>query len=416
MFTTSAPTDAFIRLSQALTTIAHGGMVLVADDADRENEGDLVMAAEYVDTSDMVFLLRHGSGLVCTPMSDVIADELGLTLMVDTNTDNHQTAFTVTVDATSTGTGISASDRAATVRALADKTTAPGDLRRPGHVFPLRARAEGVLERAGHTEASVDLMRLAGCREVAVITELVADDGVPLSGADLTAFAATHSLPMITVAELVEHRRRVEHDAVLGASAAIPTDHGLFTAQTYTADDDGIEHLVLSHGDIRAASATEAGVLVRVHSECLTGDVIGSRRCDCGTQLDAALAAITAEGAGVLVYLRGHEGRGIGLAHKLAAYTLQEGGHDTIDANIELGLPIDSRDYSVSAAVLQKLGIRRIRLITNNPRKVQALNAGGVSVTERIPTPSMANDDNIAYLRTKRDRMGHLLDLPVALP
>ncbi|WP_123026585.1 3,4-dihydroxy-2-butanone-4-phosphate synthase [Mycolicibacterium stellerae] len=415
MPTTSAPADALSRLSEALTAIAHGGMVLVADDADRENEGDLVMAAEYVDTDDMVFLLRHGSGLVCTPMSDAIADDLGLDLMVATNTDNQQTAFTVTVDAVCTGTGISAADRAATVRALADKSTVPADLRRPGHVFPLRARAAGVLERAGHTEASVDLMRLAGCRQVAVITELVADDGIPMSGPVLTAFAAAHQIPMISVAELVEHRRRVETGAVLGASAAIPTDHGLFIAQTYTAGD-GVDHLVLCHGDVRSASATDAGVLVRVHSECLTGDVIGSRRCDCGSQLDAALAAIAAEGAGVLIYLRGQEGRGIGLAHKLAAYTLQETGHDTVDANIALGLPIDSRDYDVSAAVLRKLEIDRIRLITNNPRKLQALNANGISITERISTPPIANDDNITYLRTKRDRLGHLLDLPVALP
>ncbi|MET0473427.1 MAG: 3,4-dihydroxy-2-butanone-4-phosphate synthase [Mycobacterium sp.] len=405
--------DAPTRLGAALTAIAHGGMVVVADDADRENEGDLIMAAEHVDVHDMVFLLRHGSGIVCTPMTDVIADELELDLMVWTNTDNHQTAFTVSVDAVAVGTGISATDRAATVRALADKTTTPGDLRRPGHVFPLRARPDGVLERAGHTEASIDLMRLAGCREVAVITELVADDGVPLSGPDLTAFASEHQLPMITVAELVEHRRRIESTAVLGASAAIPTDHGLFTAQTYTGAD-GIEHLVLSHGDVCGASASDAGVLVRIHSECLTGDVIGSRRCDCGAQLDAALAAIAGEGAGVLIYLRGHEGRGIGLGHKLAAYSLQEAGRDTVDANLELGLPIDNRDYGVSAAVLQMLGITRIRLITNNPGKVEAIRAGGLSVTERVSAPSSVTADNITYLRTKRDRMGHFLDLPLA--
>lgn len=415
MSTQPAPPDAFTRLSRALTSIAHGGMALVADDADRENEGDLIMAAQSVSTDDMVFLLRHGSGLVCTPMGDATADRLDLRLMVATNTDNHQTAFTVTVDAETTGTGISAADRAATVRVLANAGTAPGDLRRPGHVFPLRARAGGVLERAGHTEAAVDLMRLAGCRDVAVITELVADDGVPMSGADLSLFATTHRLPMITVGELVEHRRRLESRSMLGASAAIPTRHGVFNAQSHTATD-GVEHLVLLHGEIRAAAATATGVLVRVHSECLTGDVIGSRRCDCGSQLDGALAAIAAEGAGVLIYLRGHEGRGIGLGHKLAAYTLQESGRDTIDANIELGVPIDNRDYRVCAAVLHRLGVHRIRLITNNPRKVQALNDGGITVVERVTAPPVVHDDNITYLQTKRDRLGHLLDLPAALP
>ncbi|HEY5856643.1 MAG TPA: GTP cyclohydrolase II [Aldersonia sp.] len=399
----------------ALAALARGRMVLVADDADRENEGDLVMAAEHVSTEDMAFLLRHGSGIVCTPMPDEIADTLGLDLMVDDNTDNHRTAFTVTVDAVGTGTGISATDRAATCRALADPATRPAGLRRPGHVFPLRGRPGGVLERDGHTEASIDLLQLAGCHEVAVITELVDDAGVPMSGARLAAFAAEHDIPMITVADIVAHRQRTEATAALGVAAAIPTDHGVFTAQTYTGDD-GIEHLILSYGDISAASATDAGVVVRVHSECLTGDVVGSRRCDCGAQLDAALATIARQGAGVLIYLRGQEGRGIGLAHKLAAYTLQDAGHDTVDANLELGLPIDSRDYGVCAAVLQALGIARIRLITNNPHKVEAIAARGVAVIARMQTPPAVTDHNITYLRTKRDRMGHLLDLPVAVP
>jgi 3,4-dihydroxy 2-butanone 4-phosphate synthase / GTP cyclohydrolase II len=405
------------RVGDAVAAIAHGRMVLVADDADRENEGDLIMAAEFVTDRDMAFMLRHGSRIVCTPMSRAVADALDLPMMVQHNTDNHHTAFTVSVDGIGTGTGISAVDRAATVRALGSAATTAGDLRRPGHIFPLRARPGGTLERHGHTEAAVDLMRLAGCREVAVITELVDDEGVPMSGATLTAFAAAHGIPMLAIAELIEYRRdeSASKTGVFSVGAAIPTDYGLFTARTFT-DGDGVEHLVLTHGDIRAASATEAGVLVRVHSECLTGDVIGSRRCDCGAQLDAAMMRIAAEGAGVLLYLRGHEGRGIGLSHKLAAYMLQEAGRDTVDANVDLGLPIDSRDYRVCADILQRLDIARIRLITNNPGKVRAIAAAGVTV-ERISTPVAATGHNIAYLRTKRDRMGHLLDnLPVALP
>ncbi|MGB3484664.1 MAG: 3,4-dihydroxy-2-butanone-4-phosphate synthase [Mycobacterium sp.] len=403
----------FNALGEAVRRIARGGMVLVADNEDRENEGDLVMAAEFTTAADMVFLLRHGSGIVCTPMSEAIADELDLTPMVSANTDNHQTAFTVTVDAVEVGTGISAADRAATIRALARPTTRPADLRRPGHVFPLRARNGGVLVRDGHTEASLDLIRLAGCREVAVITELVDDDGVPMSGTTLTDFAAMHGIPMITVADLVTHRLRTQAASVLGASASIPTRHGLFSAQTHIGDG-GAEHLVLSYGDVRAASTTSVGVLVRVHSECLTGDVFGSQRCDCGSQLDAALGQIAAEGAGLVIYLRGHEGRGIGLGHKLAAYILQDGGHDTVDANTVLGLPVDCRDYTDSAAILRDLGILRVRLITNNPQKIEAIAGGGVLVTERIPSPTAVTDDNITYLRTKRDRMGHALDLPAA--
>ncbi|MGW4332013.1 3,4-dihydroxy-2-butanone-4-phosphate synthase [Rhodococcus koreensis] len=402
-------------LAAALAAVVGGKMVLIADDAGRENEGDLVMAAEHVSTADMVFFLRHGSGIVCTPMPDSVADRLCLDLMADDNTDNHHTAFTITVDAIGTGTGISAVDRAATVRALADPATKPSELRRPGHVFPLRARPGGVLERDGHTEASIDLMRLAGLREVAVITELVDDGGVPMAGDRLTDFAAEHDIPMITVADIVEHRLRSDPAAVLGAPATIPTDHGVFTAQSYTGED-GIEHLILYSGDIRAAADVESGVMVRVHSECLTGDVIGSRRCDCGAQLDAALAAIAREGAGILIYLRGQEGRGIGLAHKLAAYSLQDAGRDTVDANLELGLPVDSRDYGVASVVLRALGIARIRLITNNPRKVEAITAGGVTVTARLTAPTMVTGDNIGYLRTKRDRMGHLLELPAPAP
>ncbi|MEN0139638.1 MAG: GTP cyclohydrolase II [Rhodococcus sp. (in: high G+C Gram-positive bacteria)] len=402
-------------VSTAVHAIKEGRMVLVADDEDRENEGDLIMAAEHVDTGDMVFLLRHGSGIVCTPMTNAIADDLELDPMVRTNTDNHGTAFTVTVDAVGAGTGISAEDRALTVRALASPETRPQSLRRPGHVFPLRARPGGVLERDGHTEAAVDLMRMAGCREVAVITELVGDDGVPMSGSTLPAFAAEHGIPMITIAALAEHRKRTEKIVTFSGPANLPTDYGVFQARSYLSTADGVEHLVLTHGDIDDPHVRAAGVLARVHSECLTGDLIRSRRCDCGTQLDAALEAIVADGAGVLIYLRGQEGRGIGLGRKLSAYALQEAGCDTVDANLQLGLPVDSRDYSVAAAILHDLGIASIRLITNNPDKVDTVTTCGVSVTERVQLPATVTRDNLAYLRTKRDRMGHLLDLPMAL-
>ncbi|MEI4741963.1 3,4-dihydroxy-2-butanone-4-phosphate synthase [Rhodococcus erythropolis] len=402
-------------ITMAVEAIAHGRMVLVADDEDRENEGDLIMAAEHVDTDAMVFFLRHGSGIVCTPMSHALADKLELDPMVRTNTDNHGTAFTITVDSIGAGTGISAADRALTVRALAAPETRPQSLRRPGHVFPLRARAGGVLERDGHTEAAVDLMRMAGCREVAVITELVGDDGVPMSGSTLAEFAAEHQIPMITIADLVEHRLRTEKIVTFSGPANLPTDYGLFQARSYLSTADGIEHLVLTHGDLDDAARVR-GVLTRVHSECLTGDLIRSRRCDCGTQLDAALRAIVAEGAGVLIYLRGHEGRGIGLGHKLSAYALQETGCDTVDANLQLGLPVDSRDYSVAAAVLHDLRVDRVRLVTNNPDKVDTIASSGIHVTERVELPPAVTADNLTYLTTKRDRMGHLLDLPHALP
>lgn len=401
------------RMRAAIAAIARGDMVVVADSTDRENEGDLVAAAADIRATDMAFMLRHGSGIVCAPMSDSIADALDLPPMVAHNSDNHQTAFTVTVDAVSVGTGISAADRAETMRTLASPLTAPADLRRPGHVFPLRAKHGGVLERPGHTEAALDLVRLAGGRDVAVITELVDDDGVPMSGPTLTEFAVAHRLPLITVDELIEYRRGLGRPAgELGPPVSLPTDHGRFTAQTYLAAD-GNEHLVLTYGDIRATGPD--GPLVRVHSECLTGDVLGSRRCDCGPQLTSALATIVAAGAGMVVYLRGHEGRGIGLAHKLAAYALQENGRDTVDANLELGLPVDDRDYATACDILQTLGVSRVQLITNNPDKISGLRAGAIDVTRRVGSSSSICDDNITYLQTKRDRLGHLLDLPAAM-
>jgi len=396
----------------AVARVARGGVVVVADDS-RENEGDLVCAAESMTASTMAFFLRHGSGIVCAPMSDERATALALPPMVENNTDAHRTAFTVTVDHADVGTGISAADRTRTVLALADPATRPADLRRPGHVFPLRARPGGVLARPGHTEAATDLVSLAGSGGVAVITELVGDDGVPLAGNAVRDFARRHGLPHLDVADLVRHRRRTHRLVHRTGRARLPTDHGLFEASCYRSTLDGVEHVALTTGDLAAANSSPAGVLVRVHSECVTGDLFGSHRCDCGSQLSAALDAIAAEGAGALVYLRGHEGRGIGLGHKLQAYQLQDQGRDTVDANLELGLPVDARDYGAAAAILAELGISRVRLITNNPRKCSDLD--GIELVARVASRPSPTPENLAYLATKRDRMGHLLDLPAAV-
>ncbi|MGE0216369.1 bifunctional 3,4-dihydroxy-2-butanone-4-phosphate synthase/GTP cyclohydrolase II [Mycolicibacterium sp.] len=399
-------------IDRALATLARGGMVVVADDDDRENEGDLLMAADAMTDAAMVFYLRHGSGIVCGTLTDARAVELDLPPMVADNTDPHGTAFTITVDHASVGTGISATDRAATVRALADPTTRPESLRRPGHVFPLRARAGGVLKRPGHTEASVDLLRLAGRREVGVITELVGDDGRPLSGPALDAFAAEHGLPLVRIGDLVRHRRTSEQLVVRSGEATLPTAHGEFRAIAYRAVTAADEHLALVYGDLDTATASGDPVLVRVHSECLTGDLFSSARCDCGPQLQQSLARIVAEGVGVTVYLRGHEGRGIGLGHKLRAYALQEAGRDTVDANTDLGLPVDGREYGIGAAMLADLGVHRIKLLTNNPHKYSGLSGYDLEIVERIDLPPRVTRHNLAYLTTKRDRMGHLLTLP----
>jgi 3,4-dihydroxy 2-butanone 4-phosphate synthase/GTP cyclohydrolase II len=399
-------------VDQAVATLAAGGMVVVADERDREDEADLIMAAEAVTPERMAFFLRHGSGIVCTPMSDKRANALGLPLMVETNTDSHGTAFTVTVDHIDVGTGISATDRAATVRALADPATTPADLTRPGHVFPLRARAGGVLKRAGHTEAATDLIALAGAGEVGVITELVDDTGVPLTGVASRTFAASHDLPFLHIEDLVRARRRGTRLVTRTGSADLPLRAARFTAHAYTSVLDGVDHLALTLGDVELASGNPGGALVRVHSECLTGDTLGSLRCDCGHQLGQAIDLIAAEGTGALVYLRGHEGRGIGLGHKMRAYALQDDGHDTVDANSALGLPVDSREYGVGAAILSDLGIRRLRLITNNPHKYIGLAGFDLRIVGRVRTAVGVTSDNLAYLRTKRDRMGHDLELP----
>ena len=391
-------------VERAIAAIAAGGMVVVVDDHDRENEGDLVAAAELITPEQMAFLVRHTTGIVCAPMTADRADTLRLPQMVTDNTDNHGTAFTVSVDHGSTGTGVSAADRTRTVQALAAPATAAGNLRRPGHIFPLRARAGGVLTRAGHTEAAVDLTTMAGLSGVGVISELVDDDGSMRRGESLAAFAAEHDLPLLTIADLIRYRRATESHVERVATARMPTAYGDFTAVAYRDVHDRTEHLALVAGD-----PAGAGALVRIHSECLTGDVLGSLRCDCGTQLQESLRLIAEEGRGAVVYLRGHEGRGIGLARKISAYALQERGLDTVDANLAQGLPVDARSYHVGAQILRDLGATGVRLITNNPGKAADLAELGITITEHVAIPAVETPHNVGYLATKRERLGHHL-------
>ena len=402
------PGDAAV--NRALRELAAGRPVVVLDDDDRENEGDLVLPAVHATTEWTAFLVRHTSGVLCVPMEGEALDRLQLPPMTAVNEDRKGTAYTVSVDARlGITTGISAADRASTARLLADPATTARDLTRPGHMFPLRAAPGGVLRRPGHTEAAVDLMRLAGLPPVAVIAEVVSDDGSMLRRAGLTAFAREHGLALLQIADLVDYRRRTESMVERVAQTRLPTEHGTFVAVGYRDTVDDSEHLALLMGDIGDGRE----VLVRLHSECLTGDAFRSRRCDCGSQLDTALAAIGALGRGVVVYLQGHEGRGIGLLHKLRAYERQDLGSDTVDANLELGLPEDARDYRTGAQILRDLGVRSVRLLTNNPAKESALAPYGLQVSERVPIGSVVTGDNLAYLRTKRDRMGHDLgDLP----
>jgi 3,4-dihydroxy 2-butanone 4-phosphate synthase/GTP cyclohydrolase II len=395
-------------IEAAIEQLRSGGMVVVVDDEDRENEGDLIMAAEDVTAESMAFFLEHTSGVFCVPLEAQRADELDLPLMVVANTEAQRTAFTVTVDYRhGTTTGISASDRAATVRALIDPETKPNDLNRPGHIFPLRYRPGGVLKRAGHTEATVDLCRLAGKFPSGVLCEIVTKDKSDMARLpELEVFAAEHGLPLVTIADLIRYRRHHEKLVKRLAEATLPTEHGEFQAVVFESVLDGEQHMALVYGDITNVK----DVLVRVHSECLTGDALGSLRCDCGPQLQAALAKVAAEGAGVVVYLRGHEGRGIGLGHKIRAYALQENGHDTVDANLELGLPIDSREYGIGAQILVDLGVTSMRLMTNNPTKYGGLEGFGLNIVERVALESRPTAFNIDYLRTKRERMGHILE------
>ena len=399
----------FASVPDAVAAIAAGRMVVVVDDADRENEGDLIMAAEAATPETIAFFVRHTSGVICTPMLGERLDELDLPLMVATNTAPYRTAFTISVDAgRGTTTGISAADRATTIRALIGPATRPGDLVRPGHIFPLRYRDGGVLMRAGHTEAAVDLARMAGCYPAAVLCELVDEDGGMARLPELERFAERHGLPLISIAGLIRYRRQREKLVKRVAEARIPTRWGEFTAYAYESLLDGEQHLAMVKGAVQG----EESVLVRVHSECLTGDALGSLRCDCGPQLEDALRLIADAGLGVVVYLRGHEGRGIGLSHKLRAYNLQEQGRDTVDANLDLGLPVDGRDYGMGSQILVDLGVTTMRLLTNNPAKYGGLDGFGLQIVQRVPLQSQPNPENLRYLRTKRERMGHLLELP----
>ncbi|HEV8651555.1 MAG TPA: bifunctional 3,4-dihydroxy-2-butanone-4-phosphate synthase/GTP cyclohydrolase II [Actinomycetes bacterium] len=399
----------FASVPEAVAAIAAGEMVVVVDDADRENEGDLILAAEAVTPEKIAFIVRHTSGVVVMPMLGERLDELDLPLMVAVNTEAHRTQFTVSVDARAgVTTGISAADRATTIAALIDPATRPADLARPGHIFPLRYREGGVLKRAGHTEAGVDLARMAGRYPAAVLCEIVNEDGTMARLPDLERFADRHGLELIAIADIIRYRRQREKLVRRVAEARIPTRWGPFTAYGYESVLDGEQHLALVKGAVQG----ERDVLVRVHSECLTGDVFGSLRCDCGPQLDGALRHVAEEGLGVVVYLRGHEGRGIGLAHKLAAYNLQEQGRDTVDANLELGLPVDDREYGIGSQILVDLGVTTMRLLTNNPAKYTGLGGFGLQIVERVPLETHPNPENLRYLRTKRERLGHLLDLP----
>jgi 3,4-dihydroxy 2-butanone 4-phosphate synthase/GTP cyclohydrolase II len=395
-------------IEQALAQLRRGGMVVVVDDEDRENEGDLIMAAEDVTAESMAFFLEYTSGIFCVPLESQRADELDLPLMVVANTEAQRTAFTVSVDFRhGTTTGISAGDRAATVRALIDPETRPNDLNRPGHIFPLRYRSGGVLRRAGHTEATVDLCRMAGKFPAGVLCEVVTADKSDMARLpELQEFADRHGLPIVTIADLIRYRRQNEKLVKRVAEASLPTEWGTFQAHVFESLLDGEQHLAMVYGDIE----NTPNLLVRVHSECLTGDALGSLRCDCGPQLHTALAKVAAEGAGVVVYLRNHEGRGIGLAHKIQAYALQEQGHDTVDANLIQGLPVDSREYGIGAQILVELGVSSMRLLTNNPTKRGGLEGFGLNIVERVPLESRPTSFNIEYLRTKRERMGHLLE------
>jgi 3,4-dihydroxy 2-butanone 4-phosphate synthase / GTP cyclohydrolase II len=403
----------FDTIERAVAEIAAGAAVLVVDDEDRENEGDLVFAAAKATPQLLAFTIRHTSGVVCVPMPAADLDRLDLPPMTMVNQDRKKTAYTVSVDARDgVSTGISATDRAHTIKVLVDSATEPWELTRPGHIFPLRAVDGGVLRRPGHTEAAVDLARLAGLSPAGVICEVVNDDGSMARLPELITFAREHNLALISIADLVTYRRRQESRVVRLAATRLPTVAGEFQAYAYAdrtrdglAVDGEDEHVALVKGDVRDGE----DILVRLHSECLTGDAFGSVRCDCGPQLRSALARIEAEGRGVVVYLRGHEGRGIGLAHKLRAYELQDAGHDTVDANLQLGLPVDSRDYGVGARILDDLGVRSVRLITNNPRKCAGLEAYGVRVASRVPSYIAPSPENEHYLRTKRERMGHAL-------
>ncbi len=395
----------FSTIEEAIEEIREGRMVVVCDDEDRENEGDLVMAAQFVTPEAVNFMAKEARGYICLALTGERCEQLGLDLMTAKNESPLQTPFTVTIEARhGVTTGVSAHDRAHTIQVAVDPESGPGDLVQPGHVNPLKAKAGGVLERTGHTEASIDLARLAGLRPAGVICEIMNDDGSMARVPDLAEYCQTHGLKMVTIKDLIAHRRRSEKLVERVVSTRLPTQYGIFEAIGYRSTVDEKHHLALVKGDIEG----KADVLVRVHSECLTGDVFHSERCDCGGQLVAALEMIESEGTGVLLYLA-QEGRGIGLLNKLRAYALQEQGLDTVEANERLGLPADLRDFGIGAQILKDLGLSSIRILTNNPKKIHALEGYELTVTDQVPIEQAPNPENLAYLRTKRDKLGHTL-------
>ena len=399
----------FAPIEEVIAAIARGEMIVMVDDEDRENEGDLIMAAQLATPENIAFIVRYSSGVVVAPISGDRCEDLRLPLMVEHNTESHRTAFTISVDLIEgTTTGISAADRAATLRALADPEENFSSFARPGHIFPLRAREGGVLKRAGHTEAAVDLARMAGLEPAGIICEIINDDGSMSRLPELIEFSRKHNLLLSSIAELIKYRRHHEKLVTRMGQAQVPTDWGNFTCTAFKSDVDGTEHLAFSLGTVDDGQP----VLVRVHSECLTGDVFSSRRCDCGPQLHSAMSLIAEEGRGIVVYLRGHEGRGIGIGHKIRAYSLQDGGFDTVDANTELGLPVDSREYGIGAQILADLGANQLRLMTNNPAKYGGIEGYGLEIIERVAINPVTTKENLKYLQTKRDRMGHLFSLP----
>lgn len=393
-------------IKEALTDIKDGKMIIVVDDEDRENEGDLVMAAEKADTESINFMIKKGKGLVCVPMEEKRLKQLKLPQMVNNNTESQKTAFTVSVDYKETTTGISAEERALTIKELVNYDNKPEDFVKPGHVFPLSARKGGVLRRAGHTEAAVDLARMAGLKAAGVICEIINDDGTMARLPHLKDFADEHNLKIITIKDLIKYKKAEDKLIKRSAEAILPTKFGDFNIKVYTTEIDDKEHVAIVRGDVQG----KEDVLVRVHSECLTGDIFGSLRCDCGEQLAAALQMIEEKGQGVLLYMR-QEGRGIGLVNKIKAYRLQDQGLDTVEANVELGFKPDLRDYGIGAQILADLGLNSIKLITNNPRKIVGLEGYGLKVTDRVPLEIDPNKNNEFYLQVKKDKMGHLLDL-----